>query len=136
MAWQLTHYKIVATYSIQRIDQLSPGHAVTHTSPSAWPEHQRFLVAFQELRTARTTKQQWYLESSSAFFQERQVKTEKIVVLNNIGVAFTDQRAEIGNEACLIICCRSLENGRKAPAIMNRYQKDTATIRVECSRFE
>src|SRR6266700_1246713 len=86
--------------------------------------------AFQVLWTTWTCKEQWHLEQRSTFLHERQIETQEIMVFDDIGIAFTDERTEVGDELCLPIGRRGLKDGRETPVIANSYKKDAATFGV------
>src|SRR6266568_3762123 len=126
----LTHDEVVTAHGIQRIDQFPSSYAVACIASSIRTGCNDVLIGFQVLWTTWTCKEQWHLEQRSTFLHERQIETQEIMVFDDIGIAFTDERTEVGDELCLPIGRRGLKDGRETPVIANSYKKDAATFGV------
>ncbi len=119
---------------VQRIDQLAPRQAVAGAPPP--PERHRLLVALEQRWPFGAAHPQRHAQKARALVQEGQIETKQVMILDHIGVALADQRAEISDQIGFVAWVRRFKNGGQPARITHGHQEDPPAPRAQRGRFE
>src|SRR5207237_1304036 len=94
------------------------------------------LVALEPGRAARPTERERDAEELGPAREEGEIEAEEVVVLEDVGIALPDQRAELLDQAALLGGLAGLAGEGEAPAVAHRGKEDPLLVGIEPRRLE